>query len=275
MTRAPQTVLVDVPAGRLTVRIVGDGRPVLLLPGGAATSYPYYPHLEEELDGCRVISFDRPGTGTACGLGTATLPSGSASIEAVLNAVDATEAVVVGHSLGGSLAIQYAIDHPGEVGGVILLDPTPINDARLASALPRVLGLMSHIRVAPKRLSFGQKFTFRRLRRSLGPLDDEALICLRSLVYSAGIAATADAVSTFGADAAALTGRLRPLVKPVVLVTADRRPAHRLHRNHVRLAEALGGELQMWPGTKHPLHLQQPARLARLIDSVLAQQPRS
>src|SRR5690349_7590792 len=55
------------------------GSPVVLIPGGAAPSKRFFPHLEEELAGThRVVLVDRQGTGRAVGLGPATLPSGSA-----------------------------------------------------------------------------------------------------------------------------------------------------------------------------------------------------
>ena len=44
-------------------------------------------------------------------------------LERVLNALDLERVVLVGHSLGGRIAIDYALDHPERVAGLVLVAP--------------------------------------------------------------------------------------------------------------------------------------------------------
>lgn len=73
----------------------------------------------------RVIAFDRPGYGlsTRPAQGAARLTDQAAILRAALTELGAERPVLVGHSLGGAVALAYALDHPDEVAGLALLAP--------------------------------------------------------------------------------------------------------------------------------------------------------
>ncbi|WP_181781946.1 alpha/beta fold hydrolase, partial [Pseudonocardia pini] len=105
------------------------GQPVVLLPGGAAPCAGFFPGLVEGLvadPGCRVVVHDRPGTGRSTEPGG--LAGATAHLHALVTELGLGPVVVVGQSLGGAVATLWARDHPGDVAGLVLLDPTPIND---------------------------------------------------------------------------------------------------------------------------------------------------
>jgi pimeloyl-ACP methyl ester carboxylesterase len=251
---------------KLSVEIApGVGTPVVLLPGGAATSHGYFPLLPDALAGRPVVCFDRPGTGLLQDTGVATLPGGSDALAAVLAELRATGAVLVGHSLGGALAMQFAADHPERVAGMVLLDPTPINDSmicRWLRPLFEILALPLRVPLVGARLGAG---IFRSLGERVGPLEPAAQQSLTILLTSADLAVTAKAIRTLYAEGAALTPRLKPLGVPVVLVGADRKESHQVRRAHEELAALIGADVQIWPGTAHALHLQRPGEVASLV----------
>ena len=74
-------------------------------------------------DSFRVIAIDQRGHGLSdkpdSGYDFATVAS---DLDAILNALKIDRAVLVGHSWGGNVAVQYAVDHPDRVSGLILID---------------------------------------------------------------------------------------------------------------------------------------------------------
>ena len=78
--------------------------------------------LEQEF---RVIALDRPG----CGYSSrdsddqATLPEQARMIWALLDDLEVARPVLVGHSLGGAVALAMALDRPEQVGALALISP--------------------------------------------------------------------------------------------------------------------------------------------------------
>ncbi|MFK7913314.1 MAG: alpha/beta fold hydrolase [Pseudomonadales bacterium] len=75
-----------------------------------------------------LISVDRPGFGLSAGSGPVPAFADQSRWLGELLAVNesAQPAIVVGHSLGGSLVYQLALDHPQQIGGVVSIS-APVN----------------------------------------------------------------------------------------------------------------------------------------------------
>ncbi len=73
----------------------------------------------------RVISVDRPGSGYSTRQrGTAAdLPAQARQMAAFINTLKLDKPLVLGHSLGGAIALALALDHPHAVSGLILVAP--------------------------------------------------------------------------------------------------------------------------------------------------------
>jgi pimeloyl-ACP methyl ester carboxylesterase len=246
------------------------GSPVVLIPGGAAPSKRFFPHLEEELAGThRVVLVDRQGTGRAVGLGPATLPSGSAAYAEVLRELGAGPALVVGQSLGGALALQLAVDHPDLVSGLVLIDPTPVNSPKTL----RTLGPLVKILMGPCGLPVIGPRLEGFITRRTGKVADDPLVheAIEAMVAGRALWWTTKAVGTLPAEGAALTQRLGKLGVPVVLLTADRKPTHEIRRAHEELVDAVGGSIVSWPGAVHAEHHRDPQKVTDLVLSALAE----
>ncbi|MHB1987069.1 MAG: alpha/beta fold hydrolase [Acidimicrobiales bacterium] len=104
---------------------VGSGAPTLLIhgqPGSGRTWWPVASLLEADF---RVIAPDRPGWGSHPRPAT-TLGGNAESLARMLSALGVSDnggqrVVVVGHSLGGGIALELALEYPDLVGALVLI----------------------------------------------------------------------------------------------------------------------------------------------------------
>lgn len=121
---------VDVPGARLHVREFDGGdpdAPAILLVHGLAGQLAHYTYgVTGRLQGRhRVVAVDRPGSGHSTRApGTpADLRTQAAILAALIERLGLERPLVVGHSLGGALALALALDHPRHVGALALVAP--------------------------------------------------------------------------------------------------------------------------------------------------------
>jgi pimeloyl-ACP methyl ester carboxylesterase len=241
------------------LRIHGDdGPPVLLLPGGAEACEGFFPGLVEGLvadPGCRVIVHDRPGTGSSPEPGA--LADAADHLHALVAGIGTGPVVVVGQSLGGAVAALFAAAHPADVAGLVLLDPTPVNDPDLCAQVERRAATTARLAgipvLGPALLRGALALTGRRMRRGMRP--DCAAALDRTLRMDVGQLARA----VVGLTGVGRRWRDDALPRvPAVVVTADRAPSSPVRRAHERLAAALGAPTLSWPRAGHSVHLDHP-----------------
>lgn len=98
-----------------------DAPPLLLLHGGPGLS-EYMSMLDAETKGWRTIRFQQRGLAPSSLEGPFTVEQGIADAIAVLDEAGVSQAVVLGHSWGGHLALQLAVTHPDRVAGLVIID---------------------------------------------------------------------------------------------------------------------------------------------------------
>lgn len=101
---------------------VGDP-PTVLVVHGVTASHLAWPFVVDRLPGVRVIAPDLRGRGRSNGLaGPAGMGAHAADLAALLDALGVSQTVVVGHSMGGFVAVVFADRHPDRVSRVLLVD---------------------------------------------------------------------------------------------------------------------------------------------------------
>jgi proline iminopeptidase len=105
----------------------GEGAPVLLLHGGPGLSFEYLDELSAELGaGFRVAAYQQRGLEPSTLWGPFTIAQAISDTVAVLDALGWAQALIVGHSWGGHLALRFAAAHPGRLAGALAIDPLGI-----------------------------------------------------------------------------------------------------------------------------------------------------
>jgi pimeloyl-ACP methyl ester carboxylesterase len=111
------------PAGSLYVDDGGDGGvPVVFVHAFAGSSRDWYEQLEHQRADRRAVAFDLRGHGHSDPPGRLdyTIAGFANDLAAVVDGLDLRRFFVVGHSLGGVTAIEYAGHHPDRVAGLVL-----------------------------------------------------------------------------------------------------------------------------------------------------------
>lgn len=113
----------------------GDqGRPVVLIHGFGASTYAWRNNLEALARRHRVYALDVKGFGLSAKPrdGRYNVAAFTEHLRDFLDVLKLDRPVLVGNSMGGSIAIRLALQHPERVGGLVLVDAAPI-----AFSLPR------------------------------------------------------------------------------------------------------------------------------------------
>lgn len=131
----PAGIFTDVPGGlRLHHFEAGEGRPVVFIHGSGpgASGFSNFKHNYPAFAaaGHRAIVVDLPGYGQSSKPSDVayTLDFFVGALHAQLSALRLGPAVLLGNSLGGAIALKYALDYPDEVDGLIMMAPGGVED---------------------------------------------------------------------------------------------------------------------------------------------------
>ena len=112
-----------------------DSTPLLLIHGTSSSLRTWDGVTAQLKNQYRIIRFDLPGFGL-----TGPNPNRDYStlyynqvIDSLLTALHVSRVIIVGNSLGGAIATQYAIYQPGKVRGLILVDAAGLPPAKKTS----------------------------------------------------------------------------------------------------------------------------------------------
>lgn len=121
----PESRLVDVGGHRLNIRCSGEGSPAVVLVSGLASDNHDWVAVEKLVSESNLVcSYDRAGLGESDSIeGVPTAQSATDRLHALLSAAGVPgPLVLVGHSYGGLIAQLYAVQHPGNIAGIVLVD---------------------------------------------------------------------------------------------------------------------------------------------------------
>jgi pimeloyl-ACP methyl ester carboxylesterase len=128
LAHQPEHRDVDVAGARVAYRVWGPaGAPgVVLVHGGAAHS-GWWDHVAPQLTGRRVVALDLTGHGDSDRRAPYDPLLWAQEVMAVAAAEGLHRPVVVGHSMGGWVAVTVGVEHGTEVSAVVVID-SPLRD---------------------------------------------------------------------------------------------------------------------------------------------------
>jgi pimeloyl-ACP methyl ester carboxylesterase len=147
MTAPPLGRLYDVGGRRLMLHRSGTGGPVVVFVPGSGLVGLDYVNIQARVAGLTTsVLYDRAGTGWS---DPAALPRTAAEVTGELRDLLRTAGVpapyvLIGHSLGGAYARHYAQRFPGEVAGLLLLDP--FHEEMVTRAPRQVLEMLAQMK---------------------------------------------------------------------------------------------------------------------------------
>ncbi len=258
----------------------GEGTPLVLLHGLASTSHIFdlvAPLLAAHF---RVVAFDQRGHGESdkpeSGYGFSEVDG---DLFALLDALQFEQPILLGHSWGGNVVLQFAVEHPGRAAGLILLDGGFID----MQADHEMTWERTRERLAPPKLAGTPVDDFReRLKGWTGKMwspEVEQIILANFELRSDGTIAPHLSFDRHMQILRALWEQrppeLYPRVQcPVLLLPAEQEPkseqerrfVERKHANVQRAAERLAhGETVWFKDTVHDVPVQRPKELAETI----------
>ena len=128
-----------IPVGNTTLysRSIGRGTPVIILHGGPDFDHGYLlPELDRLSDKFRLIYYDQRARGRSVENvqpQEVTLVSDLDDIDRVRRHYKLEPVVLLGHSWGAVLAVEYALRNPTRVSHLILMNPAPVSASDLAA----------------------------------------------------------------------------------------------------------------------------------------------
>jgi pimeloyl-ACP methyl ester carboxylesterase len=141
-------------AGAFSIIDAGEGPPVLMLHGLGGTKASFLPSIAALAPSFRTVAVDMLGFGDSDKpLGASYGPGFQArAIEQLLDALELERAHIVGHSMGGRVALELGFTHPGRTDGLVLMTPAMawLRERRWAPYLRWIRPELGLIQLAPR-----------------------------------------------------------------------------------------------------------------------------
>jgi 2-succinyl-6-hydroxy-2,4-cyclohexadiene-1-carboxylate synthase len=255
----------------LNVEVAGEGRPLLLLHGftGDVSTWAFLAGLE----GVRRFAVDIVGHGDSASPSDPerySMDNAARDLEAVLDAYAVEKAAVLGYSMGGRLALHFALDAPHRVEALILESASPgIEEPRARDARVAADDALAD-RIEQDGIdAFVDYWQSIPLFASQSRLPVEIFEAQRNRRLGQSPAGMANSLRGMGAGRQVyLMPRLSEIEAPTLLI------AGALDERYAGLARTMGplirnSRVEILPDAGHAAHLEQPAVFIAAVEQFL------
>lgn len=209
------------------------------------------------MNGQRVLAVDLPGHGKSGGVAQQSIRAYTEQMMEFITALGLYQAVFVGHSMGGAVALDMAVQHPEHVAGLGLIS----SGAYLGIETAFLEDLANPLTV-PAALQY---FAARAFSGQANPALTERCMCVMRETRTSVLYGDFSACASF--DVREAVARIEAPTWVIVGAEDQLTPVAYAHFLVDRIAAA---RLQMIPNTGHMAFLEQPARVAQGLQQFLA-----
>ena len=253
-----------------------SGVPIVLLHGSNADLHTWQPWVERLAKTHRVIRFDQRGHGL-----TGPAPDGdysrkafAADVERVADALELDRFVLAGNSMGGGIALEYALAHPDRLAGLVLVDAggapqTEKAKGNIGFTLARMPGTAWLMRsITPRSLI---EKSLRQSVTNKAVVTDAAVDRYWELLrYPGNRQATATRFAT--PQTSFTEAQLAGLKVPTLIIWGERDPLIPLSSGRWLAQHIPGARIEVLPGIGHIPMEEAPEASARLLETWLTAQ---
>jgi pimeloyl-ACP methyl ester carboxylesterase len=241
--------------------VEGEGEPtIVLVHGWAFDRHVWDGQVPSLAARHRVVALDLAGHGESGGSRPAwTMAAFGEDVKAVVEAVEASQVVLVGHSMGGPVVLEAARRMPDRVKGIVLVDTLLDVEQRTPA---------SEIEAFAAQLAADYKTMVTKMSESyLFAPATPAAVRERVVRHALALPAGASVGMLREAWAYDPLPALREIRAPIRAVNADKFPTNlEANRRHMP-----GYEAAIVPGSGHYPMLEDPARFGPALDQAIAQ----
>jgi pimeloyl-ACP methyl ester carboxylesterase len=230
-------------------------RPPLVFVHGAGGNLMHWPGEMRRLPGHMVYALDLPGHGKSGGAGRAEIGAYADVVRGFAEALELVSFVLAGHSMGGAIALEFALRSPARLAGLILVG----TGARLRVAPEILTGIRDDFRGTTELLAqwaHGEHVDPNLLRlytRRLREVDPQTL--------------RTDFLACDAFDRRADVSRI---MTPTLIVCGDADRMTLVKFSQFLHEQIAGSQLIIVPGAGHMVMLEQPAAVTGATTQFLA-----
>jgi len=234
-----------------------DRTPLILI-HGAGGSYLHWPGELRRLTGEDVLAIDLPGHGASEGEGRVSIIAYAEDVREVLDHLSLEQLVVAGHSMGGAIALQFCLDFPDRVQGLILIG----TGARL-QVNPQLIQYCGDESTYPDAVSLVVKWSF-------GKGADENLVA-KAAARMAGTPARVLHTDFIACDEFDVRDQLSAINQPTLVICGEGDKMMPLHFSQFLSENIPGARLEIVPHAGHMVMLEQPEVVAKLVKGFMVE----
>lgn len=226
--------------------------PAVILLHGAGGNHLHWPPELRRIADQRIYAPDLPGHGKSDGIGRQSIADYAGCVLAFMDELKLRKAIFVGHSMGGAIALQMALNHARRTLGIVLMNTAPclhipavlLENTLTAATFPLAVKTLGELAFSPQ--------ADPRLKESAMQRMSE----VRSSVLHG------DFLASDSFDVSARLGRIKA---PTLIVSgADDKmvPTHYAQTLHQKIKNSL---LHTVDGAGHMLMLEDPIAITNIL----------
>src|SRR4029077_5392346 len=245
----------------------GRGEPLILIHGLADDHRAWRQALPDLLLRHRVLMYDLRGHGeTSLGRPDGTLTQLGADLASLMEAIGVDKADVAGFSLGGTIAMRMAIDHPEKVGRLVLVATSSRVGRTAADWYRRRVEMVEQ--GDPELRATMDRDTADVYAQSPFELDDGMLVRRQSTADPRGYGNACAAMAAL--NAAPLDPELGRISAPTLIVASELDRHCPPKAAEIIAAGIKGSRMEVLAGAGHAIPVEKPRELAGSMNAFLA-----